>query len=59
MAFVRRDYPQAAKIAMKLLQTGVNPALSQILLISMRRMGMLQEVEEIGSKLLADAGEIG
>ena len=39
-AFVRRDYPLAATIAMEILQTGVSLGMTQLLLISMRRMGM-------------------
>jgi tetratricopeptide (TPR) repeat protein len=39
-AFVRRDYPVAARIAMEILQTGVSLGMAQILFISMRRMGM-------------------
>ncbi|MER6958499.1 CHAT domain-containing tetratricopeptide repeat protein [Streptomyces sp. NPDC000618] len=39
-AFVRRDYPAAARIAMDILQTGVSLGMAQLLLISLRRMGM-------------------
>src|SRR5262245_40458219 len=48
-AFVRRDYPEVVSIALGLLETGVSFPLAQILLISMRRLGMSREIQDIGS----------
>lgn len=56
MAFVRRDYPHAAASAMEILNSGVSLGMAQILLISLRRMGMSQETEEIASGLRVGAG---
>ncbi|MFF7043679.1 CHAT domain-containing protein [Streptomyces massasporeus] len=47
-AFVRRDYPAAAKIAMDILDTRVSLGMAQIFLISMRRMGMSPGNDAIG-----------
>lgn len=49
-AFVRRDYPTAAKIAIGILETGSSLGMVQVFLISMRRMGMAPD-DAIGQTL--------
>lgn len=50
-AFVRRDYPVAARVAMDVLRTGVSLGMVQILAISMRRTGVPLDGDALGRTL--------
>ncbi|PSL42999.1 tetratricopeptide repeat protein [Saccharothrix carnea] len=56
-AFVRRDYPVAASIAVDVLRTGVSLGMAQILTISLRRMGLSPDDDAIARTLHEAIGD--
>ncbi len=52
-AFINRDYASCAQQAMPMLATGASHELLQLLLISLKRLGRSEVVEQLGPHVLA------